>query len=88
MHAEASRAVPLRSLSPGTRFITGYSGRPGTLERIGPGSATVVVERHTERHFTPTRGRHAGETVIFTQERERTQWSLETLVIPEGSYDN
>lgn len=76
------RPVEIAKLAPGTRFILHGVGKTGTLNRLGVGSATVTIDRQVSKSFTPKTGRRAGETVTITQERETTQWSLGTLVIP------
>lgn len=79
--ASKGQPVPLQRLQLGTRFF--LRDRAGVLDRLGPGSATVTLERHVSRSFTPTIGRNAGKEVYITCERETTQWSLETMVNPE-----
>lgn len=67
----------LSQLTPGTRFRAPWTKNLyGTLQRLGAGSATVLVERPKRREFTTAQGKK----VVIERSHERSEWSLETTV--------
>jgi hypothetical protein len=73
----------LDSLEPGARFALVLDPQniiTGRLEELGPGSATVTLDRGATRRFTAQARDGSERVVTLARTTERTTWSLGTLV--------
>jgi hypothetical protein len=81
-----SYEVPVRTLRPGAKFtlcLTSGHDIHGYLERIGAGSATVVITDRKTRTI-----RVEGKEIEISQQLGTQHWCLDTLVTPTGTqYD-